>query len=130
MTVSVHPSAVVEQGAEIGDGCQIGPFCHIGSRVRMGRNNVLHAHVVIDGHTSMGDDNEVFPFACLGKISQDLDNNPMLGTALAGIIGYDKAAAIVKKAYEEGKSVKDVAAEMTSLSGEEIAKILDPRLRR
>ena len=63
---------MVEPGAEIGDGCQIGPFCHIGPHVKLGCNNVLHAGVVIDGHTTMGDDNEVFSYACLGKISQDL----------------------------------------------------------
>ncbi len=75
MTTNVHPSAVVEDGAEIGDGCQIGPFCHVGPSVRLGRNNNLHAGVVISGHTTMGDDNEVFPYACLGEPSQDLKFN-------------------------------------------------------
>jgi UDP-N-acetylglucosamine acyltransferase len=72
MGVTIHPMAIVEDGAEIGDGCRIGPFCHVGPHVRLGFSNVLHAHVVIDGYTTMGDDNEVFPFACLGKMSQDL----------------------------------------------------------
>ena len=76
MGMFIHPSAVIEEGAEIGEGCQIGPFCHIGPRVCLGCDNVLHANVVIDGRTTMGDGNEVFSFACLGKSSQDLKFDP------------------------------------------------------
>ena len=45
----IHPTAIIEHGAEIGAGCRIGPYCHIGGNVRLGPNNVLHAHVVIAG---------------------------------------------------------------------------------
>lgn len=72
MSVQVHPFAVVEDGAEIGGGCRIAPFCHVGPNVVLGRDNVLHAGVVIDGHTVIGDGNEIFPYACLGKVSQDV----------------------------------------------------------
>lgn len=72
MSVDIHPSAVVEEGAEVGEGCHIGPFCHIGPNVKLGRANLLHAGAVIDGFTTLGDDNEIFPYACLGKISQDV----------------------------------------------------------
>jgi len=72
MSIEIHRSAVVENGVEIGEGSRIGPFCHIGPNVRLGCDNVLHAGVVIDGHTTLGDGNEVFPYACLGKISQDV----------------------------------------------------------
>jgi fumarate hydratase class II len=47
-------------------------------------------------------------------------------TALVPIIGYDKAAEIAKKAYAEGRSIKDVAAEMSGLSPEELDRLLDP----
>jgi fumarate hydratase class II len=53
--------------------------------------------------------------------------NPILVTALNPVIGYDKAAQIAKKAYAEGRSLKDVAAEMTDLSKEELNHLLDPR---
>jgi fumarate hydratase class II len=51
--------------------------------------------------------------------------NPILVTALNPIIGYEKAAQIAKKAYSEGRSLKDVAAEMTNLSKEELDSLLD-----
>lgn len=59
-------------------------------------------------------------------IKQALDRNPILVTALNRVIGYEKGAAIAKKAYAEGRSVIDVAAEMTDLSEAELIKLLDP----
>ncbi len=56
-----------------------------------------------------------------------LDKNPILVTALNPVIGYDRAASIAKKAYAEGRSLKDVASEMTDLSREELDRLLDPK---
>jgi UDP-N-acetylglucosamine acyltransferase len=67
----IHSTACVHPEAQIGEGCQIGPYCVIGPHVVLGPNCRLHSHVVIDGHTTLGRDNEIFPFACLGKRSQD-----------------------------------------------------------
>jgi fumarate hydratase class II len=61
------------------------------------------------------------------RIASLVDKNPILVTALNPVIGYDKAAQIAKKAYAEGRSLKDVAAEMTDLSREELNRLLDPR---
>ncbi len=61
------------------------------------------------------------------RIAGLVGRNPVLITALNPIIGYDKAAQIAKKAYEEGRSVQDVAAEMTDLSKEELDRLLDPK---
>ncbi len=60
------------------------------------------------------------------RIAVALDRNPMLVTALNPVIGYEKGAAIAKKAYAEGRPIREVAAEMTDLSEEELAKLLDP----
>jgi fumarate hydratase class II len=61
------------------------------------------------------------------RIASLVDKNPILVTALNPVIGYDKAAQIAKKAYAEGRSLKDVAAEMTAVSKEELDRLLDPR---
>ncbi len=68
----IHPSAVVHPKAIIGDDCEIGPYCVIGERVVLGAGCRLHSHVVMEGHTTLGRGNEVFPFACLGLKTQDL----------------------------------------------------------
>ena len=60
------------------------------------------------------------------NINQALGRNPILVTALNPVIGYEKGAAVAKKAYKEGRSVKDVAREMTDLTDEELDRLLDP----
>ena len=61
------------------------------------------------------------------RIAGLVDKNPILVTALNPVVGYDKAAKIAKKAYAEGLPLKDVAAEMTDLSKEELDRLLDPK---
>ncbi len=68
----IDPTAVIHPKAQIGAGCVIGPFCVIGENVTLGKACRLHSHVVIDGHTTLGDDNEIFPFASIGLKTQDL----------------------------------------------------------
>jgi fumarate hydratase, class II len=60
------------------------------------------------------------------RIAEALDRNPILVTALNPVIGYEKGAAIAKKAYAEGRPIREVAAEMTDLPPAELAKLLDP----
>jgi UDP-N-acetylglucosamine acyltransferase len=68
----IHSSAVVHPHAKIGANCFVGPFCVVGENVVLGENCRLHSHVVIDGHTSLGSGNEIFPFASIGLKTQDL----------------------------------------------------------
>jgi UDP-N-acetylglucosamine acyltransferase len=70
--VSIHPTAVVQEGARVPESCTIGPYCTIGPNVVLGERCELVSHVVLDGHLTMGDDNRVFSFACLGIAPQDL----------------------------------------------------------
>ena len=69
---SIHPTAVVHAAAHIGEGCFIGPYCVIGEHVQLGEHNKLHSHVVIDGNTSLGIGNEIYPFASIGLRTQDM----------------------------------------------------------
>jgi UDP-N-acetylglucosamine acyltransferase len=68
----IHPSAVIHKKAQIGADCVIGPYCVIGENVTLGEGCQLHSHVVIDGHTMLGANNEIFPFASIGLKTQDL----------------------------------------------------------
>jgi UDP-N-acetylglucosamine acyltransferase len=68
----IHASAIIHPKAQIGSGCEVGPYCVIGGHVTLGNNCLLHSHVVIDGHTKLGKENEIFPFASIGKKTQDL----------------------------------------------------------
>jgi UDP-N-acetylglucosamine acyltransferase len=68
----IHPTAIVHPKAQIGAGCELGPYCVIGENVILGEKCKLHSHVVIDGHTKLGKENEIFPFASIGLKTQDL----------------------------------------------------------
>ncbi len=68
----IHPSAVVHPKAQVGPECEIGPYCVIGEHVVLGAGCRLHSHVVIDGHTRLGEGNQLFPFASIGLQTQDL----------------------------------------------------------
>lgn len=70
--IEIHPTAIVHPGAQMGADCFIGPYCIIGEHVSLGEACRLHAHVVMDGHTTLGCRNEIFPFACIGLRTQDL----------------------------------------------------------
>src|SRR5881396_836697 len=69
---NIHATAVVHPKAEISAGCLIGPYCVIGPDVVLGAGCSLHSHVVIEGHTTLGEENEIFPFASIGLKTQDL----------------------------------------------------------
>lgn len=68
----IHPTAVIHKNARLGPDCEVGPYCVIGEHAELGARCRLHAHVVIDGYTRLGDDNEIFPFASIGLKTQDL----------------------------------------------------------
>jgi fumarate hydratase class II len=61
-----------------------------------------------------------------GNISRAVGRNPILVTALNPVIGYEKGAAIAKKAYADGRAIRDVAREMTDLTDNELDRLLDP----
>ena len=69
---SIAPSASVHAGAKIGPGTTVGPHAIIGEHVRIGANCKIGASVVIDGRTTLGDDCEIYPFASIGQVPQDL----------------------------------------------------------
>jgi UDP-N-acetylglucosamine acyltransferase len=68
----IDPTAIVHPRARIGDGTTIGPHANVGPNVRVGANCRIGASAVIDGWTEIGDDTEIYPFASIGLIPQDL----------------------------------------------------------
>lgn len=73
--VQIHPSAIVDPKAELADDVVVGPFCTVGPHVRIGAGSRLISHVVVDGYTTMGERNTVYPFATLGLLAQHKRSN-------------------------------------------------------
>lgn len=70
--MSIHPSAVIAEGAVVPDSCEIGPFSTIGPDVVVGEDCRLVSHVVLDGRTRIGARNVIYPFTSIGIAPQDL----------------------------------------------------------
>jgi fumarate hydratase class II len=89
--------------------------------------NLLQSiEILANGSVALADD-AIAGFTVNHANLQDaLSRNPILVTAMNAVIGYDKGAAIAKKAYAEGRSVHDVAKQETDLSDEELDRLLDP----
>jgi UDP-N-acetylglucosamine acyltransferase len=72
MSVRIHPTSLVEPGAELAEGVEIGPFCTIGPHVRLGAGVRLISHVTVTGATSLGAGTVAYPFCSLGTPPQDI----------------------------------------------------------
>jgi UDP-N-acetylglucosamine acyltransferase len=72
VSARIHPTALVDPGANLGADVEIGPFCTIGPGVELGDRCRLLSHVVVEGPTTLGPDNEIAPFASVGGAPQDL----------------------------------------------------------
>lgn len=68
----IHPTAIIEPGAQIGENVTIDAYAVIKSGVTLGNNVVIKSHVYIDGNTSIGDDTTIYPFASIGTKTQHL----------------------------------------------------------
>ena len=67
----IHPTAIVENGAQLGVDVEIGPYCVVGPEVVLGDGTQLQSHVVVTGKTTIGAENVIYPFASLGQPSPD-----------------------------------------------------------
>lgn len=70
--MNIHPTAVVDPGAQLGEGVQVGPYTIIQPDVTIGKNTVIGPHVVIDSHTDIGANCRIFQFTSIGAAPQDL----------------------------------------------------------
>lgn len=68
---NIHPTAILEKGAKVDATAEVGPYCTIGANVKLGAGTRLVSHVVVAGHTTLGKNNVVYPFASLGQPSPD-----------------------------------------------------------
>ena len=83
-SAKIHPTALVADGAVIGEDVVIGPFCIIEGSVEIKARTVLNSHIVVKGDTVIGEDNQIYQFASIGEVNQDLKYK---GEATKTIIG-------------------------------------------
>ncbi len=67
----IHPTAIVDAGAQLHASVSVGPYTIIGPHVVVGEGTTIGPHCVIEGHTTIGRDNRIFQFCSLGAVPQD-----------------------------------------------------------
>ncbi len=72
MATEIHPTAIIEPGAELDEGVIVGAYAYIGAQVRIAKGTEVMHHATVDGATTMGKDNEVHPYAYVGGKTHDL----------------------------------------------------------
>ncbi len=68
----IHPTAIIEDGAELAADVEVGPYSVIGGRVKIGAGTRLVSHVSVAGHTEIGEGCTIHPFASIGGPPQDI----------------------------------------------------------
>src|SRR5438045_3672389 len=97
MSGLIHPTAIIEPGAQLGESVAIGAYAYVGNMAVIGAGTVLHHHANVEGRTTIGEKCEIFPFARIGaqamlggmsKIVQDVppfviaDGNPAVARSI------------------------------------------------
>ena len=121
MTHKIHPSACIDPQATIGKNVTIGPFCVIGPNVTIGDHCELHSHVVIDGNTTLGKRNRIFPFASIGTIPQDLKFNNEPSTLKIGDHNVIREHVTMNPGTEGGGMVTKVGSHCLFMMGAHVA---------
>lgn len=80
----IHPTAVIQSGAEIGADVDIGPYSVIGKDVKIGKGTWIASHVVIDGWTTIGEGCKIHQFSSIGAPPQDISYKGDKTEALIG----------------------------------------------
>lgn len=104
MQAEIHKTAIVHPGASIGENTTIGPYTIVGEHVEIGRNCRIGSNALIEGHTTLGDDNRVFHGAVIGSIPQDLKYGGALSYVRIGNDNIIREFVTINCATDEGES--------------------------
>jgi len=105
---NIHPTAIIEDGAQIGSNTTIGAYTYIAKNVKIGENCKIASHTLIEGYTTIGNGNEIFSHAVIGSIPQDLKYH---GEKVELIIGNNnkiREFTLINPGTEGGGSVTKI----------------------
>jgi UDP-N-acetylglucosamine acyltransferase len=118
---NIHPSAVVEDGAQIDPTATVGPFCFVGPNVVLGADVVLKSHAVVTGYTEVGEGTVIFSFAVIGEIPQDLKFNGEKSTLVIGKRNRIREHVTMNAGTEGGGGVTRVGDDGLFMAGCHVA---------
>ena len=120
-SASIHPSAVVEDGACIGAEARVGPFSLIGAEVSLGQGVEVKSHAVVTGRTEIGDETVIFPGAVIGEIPQDLKFKGEATRLVVGKRNRIREGVTMNTGTEGGGGVTTVGDDCLFMTGAHVA---------
>jgi UDP-N-acetylglucosamine acyltransferase len=108
--VTIHPTAIITNGAEVSANADIGPHCVIGPYVQIGEGCRLHGHSYIQGRTKLGARNEIFPFVSIGYPPQDPKYRGELTETVIGTDNIFREGVTVNAGSASGRGVTTVGS--------------------
>jgi UDP-N-acetylglucosamine acyltransferase len=117
----IHPTAILDNGAELAEDVTVGPYCVVGARVRLGPRVRLHSHVIVRGETTIGEATEVFPFAVVGMEPQHTSyhsDNTRLEIGERCII---REHVTIHRGTQEGGGLTQIGRDCFMMAGSHVA---------
>jgi UDP-N-acetylglucosamine acyltransferase len=119
--MNVHPTAIVDAGADLHADVQVGPFCHIGPDVQIGSGTALLSHVVVQGPTRIGAHNRIYPFACVGLAPQDRKFGGEPSTLVIGDHNVIREGATLNRGTRAGRMETRVGSHCMLMGSSHVA---------
>jgi len=117
MDTRIHPSAIVEPGAQIGVGVTVGPFSLIGPEVVLHDGVTVKSHAVVTGWTEVGPGSTIWPFATVGEVPQDLKYRGERTRLVVGARCRIREAATLNTGTEGGGGITRVGDDCLIMTG-------------
>ncbi|NKB21959.1 MAG: acyl-ACP--UDP-N-acetylglucosamine O-acyltransferase [Alphaproteobacteria bacterium] len=117
----IHPTAVIEAGAELGENVSIGAFCVVGPNVSLGDGCRLISHAVVAGRTTVGANTHIYPFASIGHQPQDLKYQGEASTLEIGANNIIRENVTMNPGTEGGGMVTRVGNNCLFMVGAHVA---------
>jgi len=117
----IHKSSIVHDNANVSSNVEIGPFCSIGENVNIGEKCKLHSHINIQGDVTIGPNTEIFPFASIGSVPQDLKYDGEETKVIIGSSCKIREYVTINKGTEGGGSITMIGDNCLMMIGTHIA---------
>ena len=104
MRTLIHPTAVIDEHAQLHPTVKVEPYAVIGAQVTIGANTVVGSHAIIDGWTEIGTNNQIFPGAAIGLEPQDLKYQGANSRVIIGDRNRIREYVTINRATKEGEA--------------------------
>ncbi|MEM9232871.1 MAG: acyl-ACP--UDP-N-acetylglucosamine O-acyltransferase, partial [Pseudomonadota bacterium] len=118
---SVHPTAIIEDGASLGAEVEIGAYAHVGPNVTLGDGVRLHPHAMVTGNTSIGAQTEIYPFAVIGAAPQHNGYKGEPTTLIVGERNQIREHVTMHPGTVQGRSETRVGSDSLFMVGAHVA---------